>query len=526
MSSQHTFFLYARKSTDDRSKQLHSLESQITHWRPIITRDKLVVKDILEESKTAKKPGRPVFNRMLERIERGEANGILCWDIDRLFRNPIDEGRVRWLLQHGVIAVIKTPTRSFFPSDSGLQLSIEGGRAADYLTGLIKNVNRGTEDKLKRGEWPFAPTLGYIYDRDKKNIAPHPKNSQIVQTVFDEFARGGRGLSWVAEKLGTLGVVSRNGTLWSKSKTRYFLTNRLYIGVMKWKNKIFEGKYRIFITPELFAKVQTVLKDSSKPRKVRAGHKFPFCGLFRCSCGSMISAQWTRGHGGLYRYYRCSRKRSVQCREPYAQELAVVNRCIQLIKRIGITPERANYLRVLLNSTIHEQAKSADALISDIAEKLSTLQSKLNKLTRAFIDEVVDQDSYEIAKAEIIADKMSLKLKKRHAERTGLGTWNEPTLDVINTLELAAKLSIQSSPKEIADLVRKVGTNLIMTGKQVAFDFAEPYQFTASFLGNLHRQLADNPSLVHDQNWWSSNWCSILYHLRTHFERLAEPPVD
>ena len=30
---------------------------------------------------------------------------------------------------------------------------------------------------------------------------------------------------------------------------------------------------------------------------------FHFCGLFQCSCGSMMSAQWAKGHGGLYRYY-------------------------------------------------------------------------------------------------------------------------------------------------------------------------------------------------------------------------------
>ena len=89
---------------------------------------------------------------------------------------------------------------------------------------------------------------------------------------------------------------------WSKFSVWQFLTNRLYIGVMEWKGEIYEGRYKTFISPNLFNKVQRVLKNKSKPRKVRHGHNFPFCELFRCPCGSMMSAQWAKGNGGLYRY--------------------------------------------------------------------------------------------------------------------------------------------------------------------------------------------------------------------------------
>src|SRR5262245_37011610 len=107
MTTTTTYFLYARKSTDEKDRQVMSLDSQIHEWRALAQRERLSILEILEESKTAKHPGRPIFNEMLTRIERGEANGILCWDIDRLYRNPIDEGRVRWLLQNGVIASIR-----------------------------------------------------------------------------------------------------------------------------------------------------------------------------------------------------------------------------------------------------------------------------------------------------------------------------------------------------------------------------------------------------------------------------------
>src|SRR5438477_9937903 len=171
------FFLYVRKSTDEQNRQVMSLDSQVVELRTFANREKVFIQEIVEESRTAKHPGRPLFNQILDRIEKGEANGLLCWDVDRLYRNPIDEGRVRWLLQKGIIASIRTPSRQFFPEDAGLLMGVEGGRATDYIIRLAKNVRRGQREKLRRGEWPGAKPVGYIYDHRLRNIVPDPKKA-------------------------------------------------------------------------------------------------------------------------------------------------------------------------------------------------------------------------------------------------------------------------------------------------------------------------------------------------------------
>ncbi len=320
MNTSDKYFLYARKSTDDNYHQVNSLNDQIDSFRAHAKRENIPIYEVLEESRTAKLPGRPVFNRMLDRIEQGEANGILCWDIDRLYRNPIDEGRVRWLLQKGVIKSIRTTTKQFFPEDAGLLMGVEGGRATDYIIRMAKNRNRTCEQKLKRGEWPGGKKpLGYIWDDRLRNMVPDPVKSKIVRTIFEEYGAGKHSLISASQWLSNAGVTSRNGKPWSKWAVWQFLTNRIYIGIMEWKGEVYEGKYKTFISPELFKQVQAVLKNKSKPRKVRQGHQFPFCGVFNCTCGSMMTAQWAKGNGGLYRYYRCSRK-GVPCTEPYVQE--------------------------------------------------------------------------------------------------------------------------------------------------------------------------------------------------------------
>ena len=91
------YFLYARKSTDTEDKQVLSIEAQLAELRALAKRDGLEIADELVEKRSAKMPGRPVFEELLKRVEQGEAQGIVCWKIDRLSRNPVDSGRISWL---------------------------------------------------------------------------------------------------------------------------------------------------------------------------------------------------------------------------------------------------------------------------------------------------------------------------------------------------------------------------------------------------------------------------------------------
>jgi len=77
--STQKFFLYARKSTDVEDKQVRSIEDQITELRAFAKQENLNIVEELVEKQSAKIPGRPIFDDMLNRIESGEANGILAW---------------------------------------------------------------------------------------------------------------------------------------------------------------------------------------------------------------------------------------------------------------------------------------------------------------------------------------------------------------------------------------------------------------------------------------------------------------
>ena len=95
------YFLYARKSTDSEDKQVLSIQSQLNEVRAFAQKEKLFVVEEFCEAKTAKAPGRPVFDHMIKLIEQGKADGIVSWHPDRLARNSIDGGKIIYLVDTG-----------------------------------------------------------------------------------------------------------------------------------------------------------------------------------------------------------------------------------------------------------------------------------------------------------------------------------------------------------------------------------------------------------------------------------------
>jgi hypothetical protein len=61
----------------------------------------------------------------------------------------------------------------------------------------------------------------------------------------------------------------------------------------------------------------------------------------------------------------------------------------------------------------------------------------------------------------------------------------------------------------------------LISQKTVSFSLAEPYEFALSLLAETRVALSENPSLLSNQNWWSTKWCRLLDYLQTFFEAKA-----
>jgi site-specific DNA recombinase len=64
------YILYARKSSEDEDRQMLSIDAQLRELKEFAIKQRLDIVEVFTESMTAKAPGRPIFNRMLEALKR------------------------------------------------------------------------------------------------------------------------------------------------------------------------------------------------------------------------------------------------------------------------------------------------------------------------------------------------------------------------------------------------------------------------------------------------------------------------
>ena len=183
-----------------------------------------------------------------------------------------------------------------------------------------------------------------------------------------------------------------------------------------------------------------------------------------------------------------------------------------MVKPLAISMEEANFVRSLIDTETEQKSGAVEADIDRISERLSAVQAKLNRLTHGYLNEVIDEDSYQAAKEALVSEKTALKQEKQRLHKTGSSYWNEPAKEVISALELAGNVQTEQSPQEIARLVHKVGTNLLLSRKTVSLTFSEDYDFVASFLGSLDSRGTASWSLCDQKNpkgYQLTEWCAV-----------------
>lgn len=103
------FFIYCRKSSEDEDRQILSLPAQVKILSELAQKENFHVVAVYQESKSAHKAGRPMFNEVIRRIEKGEGNALLVWDESRIARNALDSGRVIYMIDEEKIKAIVKP---------------------------------------------------------------------------------------------------------------------------------------------------------------------------------------------------------------------------------------------------------------------------------------------------------------------------------------------------------------------------------------------------------------------------------
>ena len=478
------YILYARKSTDVEDKQVLSIEAQLAELRKFAKDNSLVVVDTIIEKKSAKIPGRPKFGDMLTRIQNGEANGVLAWHPDRLARNSIDGGQLIYLLDQRKLADLKFQTFWFENTSQGkFMLNIAFGQSKYYVDNLSENTKRGLRQKVRRGEYPSNAPFGYYNDKRDKTIKIDKTLAPLAVAIFELYAKNESRFQDISDYLYANGVKTKGGKPYKPDKVKKILTNPFYYGHFVYGGELHEGRHTPLISKKLFDDVQAVVAARCFRQQDHTREPMPYCGLLKCSCGMMITAEnktkrQKNGNEHHYVYYRCSRKsKTTRCVELPLRSEPLDEQLSSELNSFALPDGWADYLRRRIDEDERAEQGASDTIIEDLRGQVAQITAKLQRLLDSFLDELIDRQAYAHKKAELMSQKKSLEEKMSDLALGQCG-WVEPMrqwLDKAVSICSVAQNNDFTAKKSL--LLEIFGLNLFLTNKKVAVN-GEQFQIS------------------------------------------------
>ena len=478
------YFIYSRKSSEDEDRQMLSIDAQLSELNAIARQNGMIVVETFSESKSAKEPGREVFNEMIRRIERGDANAILSWKLDRIARNFDDGGKIIGLLQRGVIQEIRTFEKSYLPSDNVLMIAVELGMANQYVRDLSVNIRRGIREKIRRGLFSGKAPLGYYNEPRLRTIVPHPQNFKKVKRILERFATGEHTLTALQKEMASVGLIGeRSKKPLPLSSIGNILRNPFYFGLFVHKGELHQGAHIPMISKKTFDDIQAATIAVGKPRKRRRERGFDFLNFATCgTCGYCITGERhiKRKTGKHYNYYRCTHKnkkarctdRSFIREELFADE---VKRNVQLIL---IPDEWKEKFFARIETWEGEGFRDKQLHIDRLKAELTTVKAKIDRINTGFADGSLDITEFKELKNPLVPVKADLEQQIVDLERSK-GNRLEPLKNLIFEANQANKWVLENNWLEMKSFLKKVGSNRLLGAQTLTVSFKNPFDSLA-----------------------------------------------
>jgi site-specific DNA recombinase len=478
------YFIYCRKSSEEEERQALSIESQLQELREFAHKENLRVIREYTEAKSAKTPGREIFDQMLEAIENGEAEGILSWHPDRLSRNASDSGQIIHLIDIGKIQALKFPTFWTDLSPQGkFNLSIAFSQAKYYSDNLRENVKRGIRAKVRRGEFPGRAPIGYYNHPKTRTIEPDPKTFDQIKYYLEKFSQGNINQADLIREMSAKKFTTRYGQVLNFAGLENILRNPFYTGLFKLKGELHQGSHKAMISKETYDKIQNLLDGNPKKQNYKRYsenvYDFYFQGLARCgTCGYAFTQEAHKKKSGLvFKYYRCTKKsKTCKCKEKPINEKDLSNQVIDLMNQVSIPDYWSEKFLKQIQEWREEEFQQSQTKIRNLNQELKILKNKIEKVLDLHIEGEITAEEYKEKKNKLVNTRKDLEAKIQEISNKG-ATWIEPLEDFVITSNQANK-SVLTDDLHLANKVlKKIGSNYKISEKKLSYIILEPFNF-------------------------------------------------
>lgn len=492
------YFIYARKSSESEDRQILSIDSQIKELRELATKINIEIVDVFTESMSAKSPGRPIFNKLIQRIQNGEADGILCWKLDRLARNPVDGGAIIWAIKQNHIEIV-TPSQTYnLAGENSFMMYVEFGMAQKFVDDLSKNVKRGLREKAEQGWLPNGAKPGYMNDKyaekGSKTVKIDPLRFPLIRQAWDCMLTGKYSVPQILELLNnkwdyrTPKHKRIGGKPMSRSMLYHIFTDTFYYGEFEYPTKSgvsHQGKHEYMITIDEFDKVQFLLGRNGKPRPKT--HKFNYVGLMVCGeCGASITCEskikkQKNGNVHSYIYYHCTKRKNPDCTQGSIEENKLEEQIDKELSTIQISDRFKHWAIKHLNELNDMEINDRNAVLGSIQEAYNDCIKRIDNLVSLKISPQ-NSDGSILSDEEFKNQKQPLlKEKARLEEKLGdtgdrITKWLKLSEEAFDFATYAKYRFSKGTPDEKREIFASLGSNLVLKDRIVAVNLEKPLE--------------------------------------------------
>jgi site-specific DNA recombinase len=476
---------YARVSSDEQEKEGFSIPAQTKLLKGYAAREGIdVVKDYVDVE-TAKVPGRPGFNEMVEFFQQQSkikdpqrrCRILLVEKTDRLYRNlkdyvTIDELDVEiHFVKEGVILSPESHS-----SEKFMHL-IKVGMAKAYVENLGEEVKKGMREKAEQGIWPCQAPTGYlnvVLPSGKKGIEPDPVAAPIVSKMFEWYATSNYAFAKVARMAEAAGLkFGRKDNL--AATVHNMLKNPIYYGDFRFVGKMYRGIHTPLVTRELWAHVQEVRKSrgTRKPRRVK--HNFAFSNLIECGhCGCSLVGELKKQK---YIYYHCTGYKG-KCDEPYVREEVLEERFTEVLRSLRFDDEILELVSSALRQSHVDEKQFHDEAIDRLQGEYKRLQNRIDQMYIDKLDGRVTVEFFD-QKSEEWRQEQQAILHNLDQHQNANQSYLEEGVAILELANRAVELFEKQPASEKRLLLDFVVSNSTWANGELKVDFRQPFDLIA-----------------------------------------------
>jgi site-specific DNA recombinase len=468
-----SYYAYVRVSTARQGVRGVSLQEQKAEIEKYAARQNLQITEWFEDRQTAAKLGRRRFGKMLSALRRRRVDGVIIHKIDRSARNLRDWADLGELIDRGIEVHFAHDALDLRSRGGRLSADIQAVVAADYIRNLREEAVKGLRGRLKQGLYPFPAPIGYLDCGEGKVKMPDPKTAPLVQRIFELYASGKHAYDSLVVEAAALGLRNRRGGEINRTNLTALLNNPFYAGVIliKRTGETYPGKHQPIISVKKFEEIQLLLRGRS--HSAALVHDYLFRRQLTCVlCKYSLIGERQKGHV----YYRCHSK---DCPTKCVREEAVEAALQAVLGNLELTADERMFVASKIEDIRSQWESQYKTSTAALRLQIGQLDTRLDRLTDAYVDGLIGKDVFESRKARIVTDRVSLE-QRLAAAAQGKVEVVQRVKDFLAFAGNAASVRASATFDEAKVLLKTVTSNRLVEGENVVFIPAEPFLTVAN----------------------------------------------